>query len=174
MMMKMIEAGGLELLTDRIREPDDDNPKGYYEFERVKALRKGDVTWLPEAKGKVVKVISDLLKALPSQYQYRVIFMRRNLDEVLASQSATLARKGVSTNAEDDAKLKTLYQQHTTEVEAWLEDQHNMSVMYVWYGDMLASPGEHLPKVAEFLGGSVDVATMMTVVDPALHRQKAD
>ena len=32
MMMKMLEAGGMQVLTDNIRTPDEDNPKGYYEF----------------------------------------------------------------------------------------------------------------------------------------------
>ncbi len=69
MMMKMFEAGGLEPFVDNIRKADPDNPKGYYEFERVKQL-ENDKTWLPEARGKVVKVVSALLKHLPPKYVY--------------------------------------------------------------------------------------------------------
>ena len=36
MMMKMLEAGGMQILTDNLRTADENNPKGYYEYERVK------------------------------------------------------------------------------------------------------------------------------------------
>jgi hypothetical protein len=86
MMMKMLEAGGIPPLTDKLRTADDDNPKGYYEFERVKQMDKGDTAWMADAQGKTVKVISQLLKFMPSAYEYKVIFMRRNMSEILASQ----------------------------------------------------------------------------------------
>ena len=86
MMMKMLEAGGLETLTDEIREPDEDNPKGYCEFERVKALDKDEEKlWLTEVQGKGIKIISELLRQLPGTYFYKVIFMDRDLEEVVAS-----------------------------------------------------------------------------------------
>ena len=94
MMMKMLEAGGIPPLTDKIRTADDDNPKGYYEFERVKALDKGDTEWVVDAQGKTVKVISALLKHLPSGYPYRVVYIRRNMTEILASQRKMLLRRG--------------------------------------------------------------------------------
>jgi len=96
MMMKMLEAAGLEILTDHLRAADDNNPKGYYEFERVKQLKAGDFDWLPQARGKVVKIISALLEYLPNQYEYKIIFMRRNMDEVLSSQRQMLMRDGNS------------------------------------------------------------------------------
>jgi len=74
MMMKMLEAGGIAPYTDNIRSADDDNPKGYYEFERVKKLPDGDTEWLRSAEGKAVKVISALLEHLPSDYTYRVLY----------------------------------------------------------------------------------------------------
>ena len=76
MMMKMLEAGGIELLIDRVRVADADNPKGYYEFERVKQIET-DQAWLPEAQGKAVKMISALLRHLPADCRYRIIFMER-------------------------------------------------------------------------------------------------
>jgi hypothetical protein len=94
MMMKMLEAGGIPVLTDYEREADEDNPKGYFEFERVKNLKDGDDAWLPQAKGKVVKVIAALLTDLPSSYEYEVIFMRRAMPEILASQRQMLIRRG--------------------------------------------------------------------------------
>ena len=90
MMMKMLEAGGISLLTDRQRQPDADNPDGYYELEVVKKLGD-DVSWLAEAEGKAVKIISQLLTLLPAEsHQYRVLLMDRNIDEVLASQMEML------------------------------------------------------------------------------------
>src|SRR5687768_1736541 len=97
MMMKMLEAGGLEPVVDHVRKPDEDNPKGYYEFERVKAL-ENDREWLPEAKGKFVKVISMLLRHLPADHRFKVIFMQRNMPEVLASQKKMLVRRGEDPN----------------------------------------------------------------------------
>src|ERR1700730_12387191 len=86
MAMKMLDAGGMPTLTDGIRAADESNPKGYYEFERVKELDKnGDIAWLSDARGNAVKIISFLLTFLPESFDYQVIFMDRDLDEVLAS-----------------------------------------------------------------------------------------
>jgi hypothetical protein len=70
MMMKMLEAGGMEALTDNIRKADIDNPKGYYEFERVKQIKE-DQAWLDDAKGRAVKMVSMLLLDLPEGYNYK-------------------------------------------------------------------------------------------------------
>jgi hypothetical protein len=108
MMMKMIEAGGIPPLTDAIRAADEDNPKGYYEFERVKQMDKGDVAWVADAPGKSVKVISALLKHLPPGYDYRVIFVQRNMAEILASQRKMLTHRGEDANKMDDEKMADL------------------------------------------------------------------
>ena len=92
MMMKMLEAGGVKLLEDNKRCADEDNPKGYFEYEKVKNLQK-DSTWLSIARGKAIKIISMLLYHLPPVYRYRIIFMQRAMDEVLASQKRMLARR---------------------------------------------------------------------------------
>ena len=94
MMMKMLDQAGLELVTDRLRQADEDNPKGYFEYEPVKQLaRSADRTWLDDARGKGVKIISTLLRELPAHYNYKVVFMRRDLSEILASQAKMLARR---------------------------------------------------------------------------------
>ena len=94
MMMKMLEAGGLKILTDNLREADANNPKGYYEFERVKQMKDGNLAWLPDAVGKVVKIVTGLIIYLPSDYKYKIIFMKRDLNEVLSSQKKMLGRLG--------------------------------------------------------------------------------
>jgi hypothetical protein len=112
MMMSMLEAGGLPLLKDDVRTADTDNPKGYFEFERVKKLREGDVDWLPEAQGRAVKIISYLLLHLPATYDYRVIFMQRDLDEVMASQRKMLTHRGEDPNKLEEHKLKEVMRKH--------------------------------------------------------------
>jgi len=173
MMMKMLEAGGLEVLTDRLREADEDNPKGYYEFERVKQLEH-DKTWLPEAEGKVVKIISQLLHHLPSDYAYKVVFMRRRMEEILASQERMLVRRGEEGGKISDDKLAALFRQHLERVRAWLDGQPNFDVTYVSYNEVLENPRDEAERVDAFLDEPLDVERMATVVDPSLYRQRTE
>lgn len=172
MMMKMLEAGGIPPIIDNIRTADEDNPKGYYEFERVKALDKGDTAWVQDAVGKSVKVISALLKYLPTDYQYRVIFVQRNMDEILASQRKMLIRRGEDPDKMDDAQMAQLFDKHVNQVEAWLREQPNMQVLYVHYSNVLADPEVYAAQVNAFLGGELDQHKMVEVVDPDLYRNR--
>ena len=171
MLMSMLEAGGMEVLTDNIRTADDDNPKGYYEFERVKKIEHNQA-WLKDAKGKVVKMISELLKYLPQSYTYKVIFMRRKMEEILVSQSQMLIRRGKPIDAVSDEKLAELYQKHIKQVEAWIDKQSNINVIYVSYNDILKNPIENAKKINEFLGKTLNVENMVSVVDQTLYRQR--
>lgn len=172
MMMKMLEAGGMETLTDNIREADKDNPKGYYEFERVKKLEH-DKAWLKGAEGRVVKIISQLLRHLPPEYTYQVVFMQREMDEILASQKRMLARRGEATDKIDDDKLAALFRQHVQRVQEWLDAQPNFDVLYVSYNHVLQRPREEAQRIGAFIDQSLDVEAMSAVVDPALYRQRA-
>ncbi len=172
MMMKMLAAGGLPPLTDNLRTADDDNPKGYYEFERVKKMPDGDVSWVGDAQGKVVKVISALLEHLPPAYSYRVLFMQRNVEEILASQKQMLIRSGKPTDQVSDEQLAEMYGKHLEKVYAWLEQQGNFSVIYLDYGAMLADPGKYADQVNQFLDDVLNPEEMVAVVDPDLYRQR--
>lgn len=172
MMMKMLEAGGLPILTDNLREADANNPKGYYEFERVKELPNGDYGWMPEAGGKVVKIVTGLIMNLPPGYHYKVIFMQRAMKEVLSSQKKMLGRLGREDDKVEDEKMKKIYQEHLKQVNAWIAKQPNIEVLYVNYNTMLGSPHESLQKVNEFLGGGMDVNVMSAVVDRELYRER--
>ena len=172
MMMKMLEAGGLHAITDSLRVADADNPKGYYEFERVKQLDKGDTSWVPEARGKVVKVISALLKYLPSGEQYKVIFIRRNMSEILASQRKMLVNRGEDPDKMDDAQMAMLFEKHVQQVETWMKDQPNFDVLYVHYSDILSDPVTAAQAISTFLDGRVDAENMVEVVDPELYRNR--
>jgi hypothetical protein len=172
MMMKMLEAGGVTPLTDEIREADRDNPRGYYEFERVKKLDKGDTEWLPQAQGKVVKVISALLKNLPNDYRYKIIFMRRHMPEILASQRKMLVHRGEDADNMDDERMAELFSKHLGDVEQWLARQDNVEALYIHYSDALRDPQTTAENVAQFLGKALNVERMVGVVDPQLYRNR--
>jgi hypothetical protein len=172
MMMKMLEAGGMPVLTDHFRTADEDNPKGYYEFERVKEIEH-DSAWLPDAQGKVVKMIAALLRHLPAEYSYKVLFMRRNIDEVLSSQRQMLIRRGEPADTIADGKMAALFEKHVQRVEDWLDQQPNIDVLYIHYSDVLADPAEQAQRVNRFLDNALDAEKMAQVVDPNLYRQRA-
>jgi hypothetical protein len=172
MMMKMLEAGGMKVLTDDVRSADENNPKGYYEFERVKKLKDGDIAWVETADGKVVKVISALLEHLPKDYHYKIIFMRRDMNEILASQKQMLAILGQSNGNLTDTQLTAIYHKHLTNVEAWLARQTNLDVIYVNYNSLLRNPAEYLTQVQAFLKGDLDIEKMQNVIDRNLYRQR--
>ncbi len=175
LMMKMLEAGGIPPMADHIRSADEDNPKGYYEFERAKKLREGDTSWLPQARGKVVKTISALLEHLPPDYEYRVIFMRRAMPEILASQRKMLVNRGENPDKVDDAEMTRIFDAHLAKVTGWLETRRNFKVLYVSYNDLVADPTGDIDRIDTFLDGRLDRAAMAAVVDPELYRQrKAD
>jgi hypothetical protein len=171
MMMKMLQAGGIPPVTDQNRVADEDNPKGYYEFERVKQLDTGDVAWLAEAQGKAVKVISALLKHLPADYEYRIIFMRRNIEEILASQKKMLINRGEPTDLVTDEELTEMFQKHLQAVQLWMTQQPNVKVIEIKYNDILKDPRPSVEQINQFLSETLDVEEMVKVVDPALYRQ---
>ncbi|HZW02724.1 MAG TPA: sulfotransferase [Anaerolineaceae bacterium] len=173
MLMKVLEAGGMPVLTDRIRTADEDNPKGYYEFERVKRMPDGDNQWLEGARGQAVKVISALLEFLPAETRYKVVFMRRNMHEILASQRQMLIRRGEPTDAVSDEALAAQFRKHLSKIEAWLAKQPNVEVLYLEYNAILADPRPHLERLNAFLDGRLDLERMLQVVDPSLYRQKS-
>jgi hypothetical protein len=175
MMMKMLEQGGLEVVTDGIREANEDNPKGYYEFERVKKLPDGDTAWLPEAEGKVVKIISALLLHLPDDHAYRVLFMRRHIDEILDSQRRMLVRRGEPTDSVEDGEMAAMFEKHLRKVYAWMDEQSNLSYIDVDYNALLkGDPVPMIRQINDFLGGDLDEKAMVSVIDPALYRQRAE
>jgi hypothetical protein len=171
MMMKVLEAGGLEIFTDNQRTADEDNPKGYYELEDVKALKDGKSDWMQDAPGKAVKVISSLLEYLPSNYKYKIVFMRREIAEILASQKQMLIRRGESSDG-DDQKMAEMFQEHLKRVRVWLANQPNMDILYVDYNALMAAPDPEVKAVAEFLDLTEKLDAMLSVPDKKLYRQK--
>lgn len=171
MMMKMLEAGGLSPVTDNIRTADEDNPKGYYELEKVKEM-KADTSWMPEARGKVIKVISALLQDLPSDYRYRVVFMRREMSEILASQRQMLIRRGQEPNKVPDERMAAMFEKHLVKIAEWLDAQANIEALFIKYNDILAEPGGSVTSLNAFFEDALDAAAMQSVVDKQLYRQR--
>jgi hypothetical protein len=174
MIMKMLEAGGLAVLTDGLRAADEDNPKGYYEVERVKGLaEEKDKSWLAEARGKGVKVISYLLKSLPPRFNYKVVFIRREMEEVLASQRKMLARRGEA-EATPPERMRALFEDDLWRASYQLKRRPEFETIELHYSAVLARPLEEARRLAAFLGRrGLDVEAMAAAVDPQLYRNRA-
>ncbi len=173
MTMKMLAEGGISLLTDGIRVADESNPEGYYEFEKVKQLDKaGDLSWLNQARGKAVKIISFLLPNLPDTLDYRVIFMHRDLHEVIASQNRMLVKRGEPAGADDDRML-TLFDDHLKKVKQVIAARPCFDVIDIDYHEVLDQPRRQATRISEFLGGGLDVECMAAAVDQRLYRNRA-
>lgn len=168
MMMQMLTAGGLTAFTDGKREADESNPKGYYEHDRVKALAK-DSSWLPEADNLVVKVVAPLLRYLPAGPAYLIVFLERDIEEILQSQSTMLDRDGRS--AADHDTLRRAYKRQIAEAQAWAGRQKHAEMLTVAHRDALTNPAAVAARVNSFLGGSLNESAMAEAVDPSLHRE---
>jgi hypothetical protein len=171
--MQMLRAGGVPVLSDALRPPDADNPHGYLEYAPV--LRTAtDASWLAQAHGKAVKVVYALLRQLPQGFEYRVLWMRRRLDEVIASQERMLARRGVPPEGGlTRERLAAVVAAQLAETEAWLARQPSFRVLALDYGEVVADPRPAAQGIDELLGGGLDREAMVGTVDPQLHRQRA-
>ncbi len=173
MTMKMLDAGGIPLITDKVRLPDEDNPKGYFELESVKSLgEQDDKSWLAEARGKAIKIISHLLRELPDHHAYKVIFMNRSIQEVIRSQNKMLIRRGEELSG-DDQNVNALFEQHLRLIQAWLRKQQNFSVLDLHYSEVINDPLRGAAQIAGFLKTDLDQQRMASVVDPSLYRNRA-
>lgn len=175
MAMKMLEAGGLDVVTDGNRMADEDNPKGYYEDDRVLNLAEDvDKAWLGESRGKVVKIISYLLSYLPKENNYKIIFMRRNIEEVLASQQKMLERRGEEDETTDEKMLEN-YRDHLLLIDRRLRDTQNwahLEAVNIDYKEAVGEPRKAAEKINAFVGGHLDVDKMAAVVDAKLYRNR--
>jgi hypothetical protein len=173
--MRMLDVGGLPVMTDGLRHADVSNPNGYYELERVKTLEgRGDARWLADARGKAVKVISFLLTWLPETYDYRVVFMERRLDEVMASQDTMLRQRGEAAAIDSARDARELYEEHLRQVDRFLSRRSCFSVLRLHYGDVVTRPADAAARLAAFVNAPLDVARMAAVADPTLYRNRGE
>ena len=170
MMMRMLERGGIPALTDGFRQADEDNPLGYFEFEAVKRLNK-DTSWLPDAYNKAIKIIYIFLYNLPRDHKYKILFMKRDLEEVVASQKIMLHRRQEGDRLTDQQLIDS-YSDQLRRLDVWLRTQDNISVQYMNYQEVLADPGRAALEISQFLGLPLDTNAMAASVDPSLHRNR--
>lgn len=171
MMMRMLEAGGIPALTDELRTPDEDNPNGYYEFEDVKSIEDYS-KWIDRAPGHSVKMVYSLLKNLPTDREYRVLFMRRNVDEILQSQKKMLERKGITTDI-PDAMMKALFERELRQFYSWIPSQTHLKLVNISYNDLLSNPENTIDQINRHFGETLDTEAMVRLVDPGLYRNRA-
>ena len=179
MTMKMLAAGGMPVLTDGIRTPDESNPKGYYELEAVKELHtQGDTRWLADARGKAIKVVSFLLTWLPETNDYKVIFMQRDLREVIASESTMLKKRGEGAAASNETsadadQTRVVYEQHLEKVHRFMTNRSCFSTLTIGYRDALERPHEAATRMRDFVDRRLNVEEMAQIADRSLYRNRA-
>jgi len=191
MMMQMLSAGGMEIITDGIRTADDDNPRGYFELQEATRLHR-ESDWISSARGKTVKIVAHLLRHLPDNFSYRIIFMERNINEVLLSQRTMLDRQHKDGATITDNRLRKTFSRQLQQIHDWLDRQENIDTfsrqlqqihdwldrqenidtLFVNYNRVLEDPGKTAEAVSDFLGRRLSTPDMSCVVDPTLYRQK--
>ena len=173
MMMQMLQAGGVELLTDDVRRADPDNERGYFELEAVKRTRQ-DSSWLDGAVGKAVKVIHLLLPDLPQDRRYRVLLMRRGIEGVLTSQATMLQRSGREGSKLPPERLGKALQRQLNNTRTFLAERSAFEYIEVQYEDVIADPLGQAERINRFLGGQLNAQAMADAVDPALNRHRSN
>ncbi len=175
MIMQMLKAGGLPLLTDKKRSADEDNPRGYLEYEPVKNIAH-DRAWLPHAKGKGVKIVAPLLKylpeAFPKELECRVVFIHRNLDEVIASQNRMLERQSGSSPSVDRERLRYLFEKELQAAQGMLKER-GITALHLEYKKTVQNPARTAARLRDFLGHGLNQREMARAIDPRLYRQRA-
>jgi hypothetical protein len=185
MMMRILQAGGLPVLSDGVRRADQDNPNGYYEFEAVKRIKQ-DASWIPAARGKAVKMVYALLYDLPPTEHYRILFMKRRLEEVVRSQEVMLHRMGAPDEPVPTNELVAGFERAVRAVDAWMARQPHMRSLSVDYNQIISDPAPTIDQVRSFLGGDsgesrgtpmnpalLDRQAMIAAIDPSLYRQRS-
>jgi len=171
LMMQIMQAAGVSLLIDKHRPADENNPLGYFEYDAVKKLPENS-EWLRKAGDKAVKIISHLLFYLPDDLEYKIIFMRRNLKEVVQSQNEMLERTGKPAGKLSDAELRRRFQNHLKEVGSWLAGKDNIITLDMDYANLINNSDDQITKLSEFLELAFPPGMMKTVIRNKLYRTR--
>jgi len=173
MASRMLEGGGLAIVQDGIRTADEDNPRGYFEDERVKNLAQSeDRSWVRAARGRVVKVISYLLRTLPADSNYKVVFMDRNLLEVVASQNKMLERRGEK-NESTDQRMAELLEDDLWKARYLLKHGAHFEWLELNYKAVVDDPRRAAAQMRDFIGKpAMDVDRMAAAVEKELYRNR--
>lgn len=166
LMMQILDRAGIPILQDGKRESDISNPKGYYELEAVKGIVQ-DNSFLDGAEGKAVKIVAPLPLHMNTSNNYRVIFMRRDLEEILLSQEKMLNKDQTS----EREKFRTIYEFHIKKTYRFFQE-NNIPYLDVSYNELMDNPAETLKTVVNFLNVDADPAVLAGVVSPELYRNR--
>ncbi len=175
LMMQMLEAAGVNILTDRERAADIDNPKGYYEWEPIKQIMKKPELLDEGIDGCAIKCVSMLLQSMPLKHNYKVIFMTRAIEEVVDSQSKMIERLGTKGAGIEIEQLQRGLVAHRDEILRWLKNVPHMEFMEIDYPALVREPSVIIPKIVEFLGKErlPSAEKMATPIDASLHRKRS-
>jgi hypothetical protein len=160
LMMQMLQAGGMPILIDPKNTADPDNPRGYFEWS-------GEIG--ENAEGRAVKVLSMRLFELPTGHDYKIIFMRRDLQEVLVSQEVMLTRRGQKPPPITDEDERLIVA-HLMEIRDYFRDPHVLHRCDHW--ELMGSPREVARRVAAFIGKPLNLDAMAAQVDQKLWRNR--
>ena len=155
LMMQLLEAGGLPAMTDAERAADIDNPRGYYEWEAIKQIgKKPELLDDPVVEGRAIKCISMLLRYLPPQHQYKVIFMTRPIAEVVASQAAMTTRLGTKGADLEPQQLERGLRAHREDVRKWATVAPHIEWLEIAYPALVREPAAAIAEIVQFVGRS--------------------
>lgn len=159
-LMQMLSAGGMRVVSDNKRLPDQWNPVGYYEYEPVRRIAK-DANWLRDVRGAAIKIVAPLLVYLPKQYCYNVLFVVRNVKATLASQLRMMNFKGGA-----PVRTLTLYdlEECLLEMKDFVATQLNMHTLFVHYEAVCRNPRGQAALVRSFLRCPLNLEAMAATV----------
>jgi len=103
MMMQILQAGGMKLATDDVREPDEHNPQGYFEISDIISKIIADENYLNQFDDKVVKLIAMGLLYIPKG-EYKIIYMERDYANIIKS----MTKMGVTMSGGELGRLEYL------------------------------------------------------------------
>ncbi|GLB48592.1 alkaline phosphatase family protein [Neptunitalea lumnitzerae] len=168
MMMQVLSNGGLTPMTDDLRKADTSNPKGYFEYKPVMNLHN-DNSWLGEAQNKVVKIVAPLLKFINRKYRYKVIFMNRDIHEVVQSQQKMIGKDPGTL----PVKLLNAFTKQLNDIAFWKNNEPGVELLYVNYTDMLKNPDKEIENICKFIGSDLDKKAMKNSIDTSLYRNRS-
>ncbi len=171
LMMQILKEGGMNLLTDNIREADENNQRGYYEFEKVKKMAI-DNSWLVNADGKVIKIIAQLLRFLPHTFDYKIIFMERDYSEVINSQNKMIKNLGTKNQKMDAELLKKIFLKQVVSIKEMLVHQENCSVEFINFKDLIFDSKNTIEKINRFMNQNLNEEKMLSAIIPQLYRER--
>jgi len=163
MMMQILQAGGIDLVVDKKRPADLHNPYGYFEFEKVKNLEQ-DNSWITDCHGKAIKILFHLLQFLPEEISYKILFMMRDLDDVINSQNKML--QSYNSNLQNNDKIRSIFENEIIQTKQWLKNQRNMDGLFVNYDEVIENRVKSILRISDFLDRKLNRQKMISVINP--------